>query len=113
MGVMMLFLKYGLLKKIADEEEKKAEEVHEVPGIEIGDIYQRRNEDLALDGIPNPLHSATVELVEKQKEELNALKEETKAQKQEILRLQQQQQQIGVSRNLDATDSTSEIEFHL
>ena len=87
MGIMMLFLKYALLKKVADEEEEKEEQAKkdaearetDASTLEIGDLYANNDEEGATDSIQrvaNPLHSAAMDTIAELREENSALREE-------------------------------------
>ena len=83
MSLVMLFLKYALLKKVEEEEEKeekekaqKAKMQQEDSNIEMGDVYRNNDEVLAVDGMHNPMHSAVMEIVEQQKLEIQAKTDE-------------------------------------
>jgi hypothetical protein len=71
----------GRLKR----EEKKREEELECEDIEIGEVYRNNEEEFATDGIhENPMHSAAVEMMEKQNEENASLKKRIDASKEEL-----------------------------
>jgi hypothetical protein len=87
MGLMMLLVKWSVLKKV-DVEEAQDQQSTAAASLELGDLYKApaggEDGDVQRWSFHNPIHSNAIEMVKKKDEEIQAKDEEIQAKDEEI-----------------------------
>jgi hypothetical protein len=109
MGLMMLLVKWSVLKKV-DVEEAQDQQSTAAASLELGDLYKApaggEDGDVQRWSFHNPIHSNAIEMVKKKDEEIQAKDEEIRAKDEEIGKLRSETVELRQQLHLEEGNST-------